>query len=195
MADYCTAAQVKAAGRLNISGSTYDTELTTLVTAASRWIDRHCNLPTDGFVASASATRYYSIDDVSGAALFLDAPLLTLATLANGNGATIDSANYWLEPRNTSPKWQVTLKSGYTWAFATDGWISVVGVWGFSTNVPLPVTEAAAMLAGWMFKRYQAALQDSTASIELGELVYSEAIPRQVLALLQPYRLIGRSLI
>lgn len=194
MADYCTAAQIKAAGRLNVNGLTYDTELTALATTASRWIDRHCNLPTDGFVASASATRYYSIDDVSGATLFLDAPLLTLTTLTNGNSVTIDSANYWLEPRNITPKWQVTLKSAYAWTFATDGWISVAGVWGFSTSAPSPVTEAAAMLAGWMFKRYQAALQDNTAAIELGKLVYSEAIPKQVLALLQPYRLIGRSL-
>ena len=195
MADYCTAAQVKAAGRLNISGSTYDTELAALITAASRWIDRHCNLPVDGFAASGSATRYYDANVVVGSTLFLDAPLLSVSTLTNGNSATIDSANYWLEPRNVSPKWQITLKSGYAWTFATDGWISVAGVWGYAASAPQPITEAAAMLAGWMFKRYQAALQDSTASIELGELVYSEAIPKQVLALLQPYRLIGRSLI
>jgi hypothetical protein len=195
MADYCTPTHLKAAGRLNISGTTYDTELTALATAASRWIDRHCNLPIDGFVASAGATRYYSTTDLCGKTLFFDAPLLSVSTLTNGNGDTIDSANYWLEPRSISPKWQITLKSAYSWQFTTDGWVSVAGVWGYSASVPAPVAEAAAMLAGWMFKRYQAALQDSTASIDLGELVYSEAIPKQVLALLQPYRLIGRSLI
>lgn len=195
MADYCTAAQIKADGRLNISSVAYDVELAALATAASRWIDRHCNLPVDGFAASTGATRYYGLSDLSGKALFLDTPLLSVTTLTNGNGMVIDSANYWLEPRNTAPKWQITLKSAYSWTIATDGWISVAGVWGYSTTVPSPILEATAMLAGWMFKRYQAALQDSTASVEFGELVYNEAIPKQVLALLQPYRLVGRSLI
>ncbi len=195
MADYCTAAQIKAEGRLNISSVSYDVELASLATAASRWIDRHCNLPVDGFAASASATRYYGLNDLSGKTLFLDTPLLSVVTLTNGNGTVIDSANYWLEPRNIIPKWQITLKSAYSWSIATDGWVSVAGVWGYSTTVPTPILEATTMLAGWMFKRYQAALQDSTASMELGELVYNEAIPKQVLAILQPYRLVGRSLI
>lgn len=195
MADYCTAAQIKAEGRLNISAISYDVELAALATAASRWIDRHCNLPIDGFSASASATRYYGLNDLSGKTLFLDTPLLSVTTLTNGNGTVIDSANYWLEPRNTAPKWQITLKSAYAWTIATDEWVSVAGVWGYSATAPEPVREAAAMLAGWMFKRYQAALQDSTALVEFGELVYNEAIPKQVLALLQPYRLIARSLI
>ena len=194
MADYCTVAHVKAAGRLNISGSTYDTELAALVTAASRWIDRHCNMPVDSFAATAQVTRYYDINTIVYKALFLDAPLLSLTTLTNGDGTTISSDNYWLEPRNISPKWQITLKSGHSWNFATDGWVSVAGVWGFSTDAPQPVIEATAMLAGWFFKRWQAALQDNAASVELGEIVYGEAIPKQVIAVLQPYRLIGRSL-
>ena len=70
----------------------------------------------------------------------------------------------------------------------TDGLYIVTGVWGWSSAAPAPVKEAAIMLAGWMFKRYQAALQDNAASPDLGQLVYGEAIPRQVLALLAPFR-------
>ena len=44
------------------------------------------------------------------------------------------------------------------------------------------------MLAGWMFKRYQAALQDNAASPELGQILYGEAMPKQVMALLSPFR-------
>ena len=43
------------------------------------------------------------------------------------------------------------------------------------------------MFAGWMFKRYQAALSDATVNFDLGELTYSQAVPKQVIALLDPF--------
>ena len=51
---------------------------------------------------------------------------------------------------------------------------------------PPNVMEAATMWSAYLVKRYQAALQDATANQDLGQLVYSEAIPKQVLALLRP---------
>lgn len=189
MADYCTAAQVKTAGRLNITGTSYDTELAALVTAASRWIDRSTWQLDNAFAASGTSSRYYRGDAVERARLWLDAPILTVSTLTNGDGATIDSGDYWLMPRNNGYFWYIDLKSTASgWTFTTDGEITVAGTWGFSTTVPDPIREATAMLAGWMFKRYQAALQDNAASPELGQLVYGEAIPKQVLALIAPYK-------
>lgn len=188
MADYCTATQVKAAGRLNISGSAYDTELAALVTAASRWIDRATWQIDNAFAASGATARYYRQDAILGKTLHLDAPLISVSSLANGDSSTVSSSNYWLQPRNSSYYWSIELKSAYSWTFPTDGFVTVTGVWGFSTTVPDPIREATAMLAGWMFKRYQAALQDNTASPELGELVYGEAIPKQVMALIRPYQ-------
>jgi hypothetical protein len=188
MADYCTATQVKAAGRLNISGTTYDTELAALVTAASRWIDQATWHITDAFAASATTTRYFREEDIDGQTLVLDAPLLSASTVTNGDTVVVSSTNYWLTPRNAAYRWGIQLKSGYSWAIDTDGEISVAGVWGFSTTVPDPIREATAMLAGWMFKRFQAALQDNAASPELGQIVYGEAIPKQVMALIQPYK-------
>lgn len=187
MADYCTATQVKAAGRLNISGTSYDTELAALVTAASRWIDRATWHLDNAFAASGNVARYYRDDAVSGKFLHLDAPLLSVSSLANGDASTIDSGNYWLTPRNAGYYWTIELKSAYAWTFAVDTFATVTGVWGFSTTVPDPISEATAMLAGWMFKRYQAALQDNAASPELGQIVYGEAIPKQVMALIRPY--------
>ena len=55
--------------------------------------------------------------------------------------------------------------------------------------------EATALFAAWLLKRYQAALQDATANFDLGQLTYSESVPKQVKALLTPYqnkaRLVG----
>ncbi len=187
MADYCTATQVKAAGRLNISGTTYDTELAALVTAASRWIDQATWGIDNAFAASATTTRYFRSEDLDGSTLVLDAPLLSASTVTNGDTVEVSSTNYWLAPRNAAYRWGIQLKSGYSWTLDTDGEISIAGVWGFSATVPDPIREATAMLAGWMFKRYQAALQDNAASPELGQIVYGEAIPKQVLALIRPY--------
>lgn len=189
MADYCTATQVKAAGRLNITTSTYDTELAAIVTAASRWVDRVTWGIDNAFAASGNTSRYYRGDSVDNSTLYLDAPLISVNSLTNGDSATITSANYWLMPRNSSYYWSIRLKSTADgWNFDTDGEVIVNGVWGFSTTVPDAVREATAMLSGWMFKRYQAALQDNTANPEMGQIIYGEAIPKQVMALLEPYK-------
>lgn len=191
MADYCTAAQVKAAGRLDITTNSYDAQLAELVTAASRWIDRYC---TDGidnaFAQGTDVTRYYGPEAVQGEILHLDAPLLTVTTLTNGDATTISSTYYRLWPRNTGHKLQIRLLSTAGWAFAADGEISIAGKWGLalSGSTPAPVTEACAMLSAWMFKRYQAALADATANLDIGQLIYGEAMPKQVVALLTPYR-------
>ena len=63
------------------------------------------------------------------------------------------------------------------------------GVWGLAASTPPPVKEAAIVFAGWMFKRYQAALSDATVNFDLGELTYSQAVPKQVIALLDPFQL------
>lgn len=187
MADYCTAAELKT--RLDISGSSYDTQLAAIVTAASRWIDQHCRVVTDGFAASAAAHRYYGSDAIDGRTLNLDAPLLSVTTLTNGDGSTIAAGSYWLRPRN-NVGWYIELKSTVDgWSFATDTEIDVYGVWGLAATVPGPVKEAALVFAGWMFKRYQAALSDATVNLDLGELTYSAAVPKQVMALLDPYQL------
>jgi hypothetical protein len=57
-----------------------------------------------------------------------------------------------------------------------------------ATSTPPVVKEATAMLTAWTFKRYMAGLQDATASVELGQLMYAEGIPKQVQFLLQGYR-------
>ena len=44
------------------------------------------------------------------------------------------------------------------------------------------------MLAAWLYKRYQAGLQDAANNVEIGQMMYSERMPKQVVALLAPFR-------
>lgn len=190
MAEYCGIADIKTAGRLNISDSTYDGDLLQFAIVASRWIDRYLGGPDNLFTVDAASIRYFSpFDDVDGRLLKLDKPLLSVTTLTNGDGLAITSGYYRLQPRNGEYYWSVQLLSTHGgWQYSTeDSEIAINGLWGYSIAAPAPVKEAAAMLAAWIFKRYQSALQDASINFELGQVIYSESMPKQVRALLDVY--------
>ena len=183
---YCGASDIRQA--LDIVSDTQDDWLDTLTDSASAWIDEHCGLPADGFAATTDATRYYTVRSLHGGALHLDAPCIAVTTITNADGTTIPTGGYRLFPLNEARKWRIELLNGQAWAIVTEGIYAVTGRWGWSATPPAPVREATIMLAGWMFKRYQAALQDNAASPDLGQILYGEAMPKQVMALLAPFR-------
>lgn len=183
---YCDAGDIKTA--LDILNYENDVQLAALALASSAWIDAYCGLPVDGFAASVDATRCYDVRSLRGGALLLDVPCIAVTALTNADGTTIPANGYRLYPLNLPRKWRIELLGGYGWAIVDEGLYTVTGLWGWSATPPAPVHEAATMLAGWMFKRYQAALQDNAASPELGQILYGEAMPKQVVALLAPFR-------
>lgn len=182
---YCTVADVKDPGRLDITTTAPDSVIAQLISAVSLKLDQWYNQPTGGFAVSADTTRYYGYDAISDGRLYLDMPCLSVTTLTNGDSSVIPLQGYRLHPRNEQRKHFVELLSGYGWGFTTDGEIIVVGKFGYSLTVPDNIVEACAMWSAYLLKRYQGALQDATANQELGQLIYSEAIPKQVLALLR----------
>lgn len=188
MSDYCAIGDVKATGRLDITSSQYDTTLASIISAASRWIDRYCRLPDSAFAQTALATRYYGSKSARGNTLHLDAPIVSVSSVVNGDGTALSPAQYRLEPRNGPWYSQIYLLASVAWSFTVDGEISVIGKWGMAATTPEPIREAAAMMSAWTFRRYLAGLQDATANADLGQLVYSEGVPKQVLALVSPYR-------
>jgi hypothetical protein len=188
MTDYCAVGDVKATGRLDITTSQYDATLAGIIGAASRWLDRYCRLPDNAFAQTATATRYYGSKAVRGASLHLDAPIVTVSSVVNGDGTALTASQYRLEPRNATHYASIYLLSAVAWTFSVDGEIAVAGKWGMALSVPEPIREATAMLAAWTFRRYLAGLQDATANADLGQLVYSEGVPKQVKLLIDPYR-------
>jgi hypothetical protein len=186
MTDYCQIADVKSA--LDMTASTYDTQLGRIITAASRWVDEVCECGESGFAPTADATRYFEACAVEDRTLWIDMPLLSVTTLTNGDGATIDAGSYRLWPLNESIKRQIILKSAYAWTFTDeDALVSVAGRWGYSTSVPQPVNEATIIMAAWMHQRYMSGLADASASPELGQLIYGKPVPEQAKALLKPW--------
>jgi hypothetical protein len=84
--------------------------------------------------------------------LVVDADLLEVTTLTNGDGTVIPSAYYRLYPLNRYPKHSIRLVGGmYSWypsvTSYSDAAISVAGIWGYSRIWPETVEDTLASLA------------------------------------------------
>ena len=192
MANYCAPSDITNAGRLNINVSDYDLDIDSMIAGISRRIDRHYGVVDNAFFQAESATRYYERDAVYGRALVLDMPVISVSAVVDGDSTSVTSSDYRLYPRNGRWYNEIRLLENSSaiaaWGFNTDGEISVTGKWGFSLDVPDEIREATAYWSAWLLKRYQAALQDANANFELGQIVYSEGIPKPVVSMLPVYR-------
>ena len=185
---YCDISDVKGAGRLAITTGNYDTDISAMIAGASALIDKYCNVPDGGFCVTADTTHYYDVHNLrNGTHLVLDMPCLSVTSLTDASGRTFPTNAYRLHPRNYNPKREIHLLSNYAWSWIQDGEIIVVGKFGYSTQTPDPIIEATATYAAWMFKRWQAALQDATANQDLGQIIYGSEMPKQVKAMLSLY--------
>ena len=126
---YATLVQFKSLKGIKSDDVVDDTLIEELITRASRAID---GITGKWFYAHAN-TRYYPLPD--SRELKLDAALLTVTTLINGDGSTIASTEYALLPRNRPQKTCIRLhdRSTNVWQISTsdDYPITVTGTWGY----------------------------------------------------------------
>jgi hypothetical protein len=140
-------------------------------------------------------THYYTVNDISDDTLYLDADLVSVTTLTNGDGTVISSSDYWLLPMNASVTgqngydgsfWGIKLKSTHQWQTPTDGRISLNGRWGFMQGVPVDVVRCAMRIAYWYWtKRNQTGASDVA-----GEQItqQSDSYPLDVRIVLERYK-------
>ena len=170
--------------------ATHDVLLESLLERATTAIDNF----TGRTFEAVTETRYFESDalDDNGETLIVDRDLLTVTTLTNGDdGATvIPSTEYWLVPRNSTPKHGIRLKSDslYQWEHDTDYWISVLGTWGYSADPPADVVHACIRLGAYYYTQKDAQVFDVTANPDAGVITVPQGIPRDVERLLAPYK-------
>lgn len=169
--------------------TTDDSLLGSLVTAAQGAIETYCRRKFE----STNATRYYNQQDarIVGDKLYLDADLIAVQTLVNGNASTIVAASFWLLPRNEGTAYSIIrLKSSEVWTFNTDSEITVAGTWGYSATAPADIVQATKRMAAYYYRSKDAANQFSnvTGFVESGQLTIEKGIPTDVEVLLKPYR-------
>ncbi len=88
------------------------------------------------FLPQKAVRRFNEVD---GATLYLDDDLLAISSLTNGNGDSIASDAYVLQPDNRYPKREIVLlsASGLSWQFTyPDSRILVDGLWGYHNDYP-----------------------------------------------------------
>lgn len=97
-------------------------------------------------------TQTRSYDTPKGRALKLDAPLLSVTTITNGDGETVASSEYNLYPLNGPNRMEIRLKQSsntlwqYTSGGDTEGVISVAGAWGYVDRDSTDPESMAAIL-------------------------------------------------
>lgn len=131
---YATQDAIKSAIETSTTANaTDDLRLTQYLERATAMITQFCGrsfLP-------AVETRTYDCNrpPIYGGVLELDADLLEVTTLTNGDSNTISGSQYRLLSPNSYPKTAIELlpSSGQVWTFSTDwqGAISLAGVWGY----------------------------------------------------------------
>lgn len=151
--EYTTLSDLRAAsaGQLDITSTKDDPLLLAQIRAASRDIDE---IARRWFYPLVDTREYDTPAQVLGD-LRVDADLLEITTLTNGNTVVINSSKYRLYPLNTWPKYSIRPlpSQGTPWELSLSGdafgAISVAGVWGYHrdyANAWVALTALAAAI-------------------------------------------------
>jgi hypothetical protein len=179
------------------SSSGQDALLQASLDAGEKEVLNFCKRATafTGFEQSSGLTRYYRAGDVidlpeaggkSGPVLWLgNADLLGVDTLLNGDGTAISSTGYWLEPRHSTaqagPAYKyLRLKSSESWAWDTDGEITITGTWGYSTAPDAAIVNAVKETAKYVYNLKDAQTYDVTAMPDIGQMTIPKGMPKHV---------------
>jgi hypothetical protein len=192
--DYTSPERVKA--HLHIAESTDDALLATLVTAASRAIDRKCTQST-----APEAENYFALETVSEELLraqvdgsgvlkcwphkptlasvssltYRRTPLEIWTTVATDRIMTV-GAQVQAWPTATVHPDRYYVRLSYTGGYATA-----------VEQLPADLVEAATVLASRYYREAETGLNDALGIAEIGQMVYTKALPVRVVDMLQPF--------
>lgn len=188
MADYCTTAEVKA--YIGTVKATDDTLIAALITRASAAIDSYCGRTFRQ--REDEARTFDAVRDVDGLTLYLDDDLLSVDSIANGDGESVAAASYVLLPANRTPKYAIRLKAsgGVTWTYTTDpeDAITVTGTWGYhaADTAPSAIIHAAVRLTAWYYHQKSAPFE-TTGYQDLGVVTVPSSMPTDIRAILDQF--------
>lgn len=198
---YCTTADIKA--QLPESGlatdTSYDTMLGTLITTASRLIDREVGRWPKFFYPSTDAeTRYFDGDGSADLWTdeFISVPSIGISEeggLASSDYTTLSSSDYILWPYNTGtgkPYYRVmmdTLNGSYLeWPKYHKG-VKLTTVFGYSVTPPEEIKQATIIQTIRWFMKAKAAFTGAGASAEVGQPAIG-ALDADVKMLIQSFK-------
>ncbi len=206
MADYVTVEELKAdvpdSPLFDINQVDYDGVLGSMVTAASRMIDRYVGGWDDYFYPSTDTqTRYF--DGNGEEQLYID-PMVSLTSVAvsESGGRQVSDYTTWIVDQDffVSPYNYAVIKMpilslvidndfGYkgTWGTTRKG-VKVTGIFGWSLTPPADVEQACKIQAVRWFMRAKQGYQDAGANPNLGEMYFMKELDPDVKTLLSRYK-------
>ena len=206
MADYCSTSDIKAdipdSGLTSSTDTTYDTAIGTMITAASRLIDKEVGREANWFCSTDSETRYF---DGSGEVTQEIDEIHTLTSVAVSESGSIVVADYtawildtdyYVSPYNYSAlglpidrliaDWNGTKYKFPRYRKA----VQVVGQFGYSATPPEDIKMACKIQAMRWFGRAKQMFQDQGGGPGVNQLLYSsQGLDFDVKLLLASYKL------
>ncbi len=205
--DYCETSDVIAlmpdSGLYSSTDAAYTSALETLITAASRLIDKEVGRWPGYFYPTTDAETRYFDGSACGDVQDID-ELVTLTSVSVAETGGTAAADYTAWTENTD---------FYTWPYnasangvpirelVTDyngdknGWygfrkcVKVVGIFGYALTPPADIAHATKIQATRWFMRAQNAQQDSGVNPSLGAMVYTQQLDPDVREILRGYQL------
>ena len=186
---YCTLADYKAYAEIDSTDATDDGVIEKIIEMVSRYIDDK----TGRTFYARTETHYF--DYPKSRTLKLDDDLLSVTTLTNGDGNTIDATEYHLEPYNETPYHSLKLTDITTtyWQGSSGGSyqrvIQLAGSWGYSSTTPDDIEIITKEITKSVYNRRKGKNVGGTATITGAGVVISPAdISNQARDIINHYR-------
>lgn len=205
MADYCTFLEIKQSipdsPLSTMAGTEHATAFASMITSASRLIDREVGRwPNYFYPSSDGETRYF--DGSGGARQDID-ECVSITTLAVAESGGIDSTSYttWSDteyyaiPYNYAvlgqPITAIEINSGGNKSVfhKSRKSIKITGVFGYAATPPDDIKQAVKIQVTRWYMRAKQAWQDAGASVDLGQMIYVQQLDPDVKNLLAPYQI------
>lgn len=151
-------------------------ELESYLEAAQDYIEEK----TGRWFEGRAAIRYYdgsAIDAQYPNRLLLDADLLSVTTVTNGDGSVIASNQRALYPYNEVPKWGILYLNGY-WTGAPDKLIRIDGTWGM-TQAPSPTCKRMVKRLAFIIQSTRTSAATSQ-TLPDGTRIFETAVPPDI---------------
>lgn len=205
--DYASVSDLRAAlpDAIPSTDTSYDALLTSLLTRASRLIDRETGRDPGAYAVSSSdeTTRYYT--GSGGGQQWVDelAAAPSAVKIAQGGGraasdySTVASTDFDPWPYNAAGRREPYLRldldrlnGAYSVFPAFPFGVQVTGAWGYATTDKTPdeVVQATIMQAARWFGRGRQGYQDSAANPALGQMQYTQKLDPEVAEIIRGLR-------
>lgn len=191
---YCSLSDVKL--YLSIADGTDDTLLLKIIDSATAMITTITKRVFEAPV-SDETRKYFTFGrtlEYSGAynEICIDDDILSITSIKNYDGTTINLSNVFQLPFNTLPKNKLKLKASsglnFGFCFKEDDYIEIVGKFAYSATPPEDIRHAAIRLVVWLYKQKDGGADlDRPIMTGEGTIVLPAHLPQDIELYLKPY--------